>query len=55
MGQSNPDSMSILLSNLRIHGPQLEDYSKSTLDQGKSYKNITITVETIELTNFIFF
>lgn len=34
MGQCNPDSMSMLLANLRIHGPQLEDYSKSTLDQG---------------------
>lgn len=35
MGQCNPDSMSLLLANLRIHGPQLEDYSKSTLDQGE--------------------
>lgn len=34
MGQCNPDSMSMLLANLRVHGPQLEDYSKSTLDQG---------------------
>lgn len=34
MGQCNPDSMSLLLSCLRTHGPQLEEYSKSTLDQG---------------------
>lgn len=34
LGQCNPDSMTLLLANLRIHGPQLEDYSKSTLDQG---------------------
>lgn len=34
MGQCNPDSMTTLLATLRIHGPQLEDYSKSTLDQG---------------------
>lgn len=38
MGQCNPDSMSLLLSNLRVHGPQLEEYSKSTLDQGKYRK-----------------
>lgn len=24
----------MLLSSLRLHGPQLEEYSKSTLDQG---------------------
>lgn len=35
IGQCNPDSMSILLSNLRMLGPQLEEYSKSTLDQGE--------------------
>lgn len=34
IGQCNPDSMALLLSNLRILGPQLEEYSKSTLDQG---------------------
>lgn len=34
IGQCNLDSMSILLSNLRTLGPQLEEYSKSTLDQG---------------------
>lgn len=34
IGQCNPDSMSMLLSSLRVHGPQLEEYSKSTLDQG---------------------
>lgn len=34
IGQCNHDSMSMLLSNLRILGPQLEEYSKSTLDQG---------------------
>lgn len=34
IGQCNPDSMSVLLSNLRMLGPQLEEYSKSTLDQG---------------------
>lgn len=39
MGQCNPDSMGMLLANLRIHGPQLEDYSKSTLDQGKSHNS----------------
>lgn len=33
LGQSNADSMSILLSNLRIHGPQLELISKDTLDR----------------------
>ncbi|XP_055294966.1 eukaryotic translation initiation factor 4E-binding protein Mextli isoform X2 [Sitodiplosis mosellana] len=33
IGQCNPDSMALLLSNLRILGPQLEEYSKSTLDQ----------------------
>lgn len=33
MGQCNADSMTMLLANLRMHGPQLEDYSKSTLDQ----------------------
>lgn len=38
MGQCNPDSMTVLLTNLRIHGPQLEDYSKLTLDQGISNK-----------------
>lgn len=34
-GQCNPDSMTLLLTNLRMHGPQLEEYSKSTLDQGE--------------------
>lgn len=34
IGQCNPDSMALLLSNLRVLGPQLEEYSKSTLDQG---------------------
>lgn len=34
IGQCDPDSMSLLLASLRTHGPQLEDYSKSTLDQG---------------------
>lgn len=34
IGQCNPDSMALLLSNLRILGPQLEEYSNSTLDQG---------------------
>ncbi|XP_031619001.1 eukaryotic translation initiation factor 4E-binding protein Mextli isoform X2 [Contarinia nasturtii] len=33
IGQCNPDSMSLLLTNLRILGPNLEEYSKSTLDQ----------------------
>lgn len=32
-GQSNADSMTILLSNLRCHGPQLEAVSKDTLDR----------------------
>lgn len=43
MGQCNPDSMSMLLANLRIHGPQLEDYSKSTLDQGKYCRSKLLT------------
>lgn len=54
IGQCNPDEMALLLSNLRIHGLQLEDYSKSTLDQGNEYntfggkiiqknKNYTVT------------
>lgn len=34
VGQCNPDSMALLLSNLRILGPQLEEYAKSILDQG---------------------
>lgn len=34
IGHCNPDSMALLLSNLRVLGPQLEEYSKSTLDQG---------------------
>lgn len=33
MGQSNADTMTILLYNLRIHGPQLEVISKDTLDR----------------------
>lgn len=33
MGHCNADSMAMLLANLRMHGPQLEEYSKSTLDQ----------------------
>lgn len=37
IGQCNPDEMALLLSNLRIHGLQLEDYSKSTLDQGNTF------------------
>lgn len=32
-GHSNPDNMTILTSNLRIHGPQLEIISKDTLDR----------------------
>lgn len=35
VGQCNPDDMALLLSTLRSHGMQLEDYSKFTLDQGK--------------------
>lgn len=35
IGQCNLDSMSMLLSNLKHHGPHLEEYSKSTLDQGR--------------------
>lgn len=33
LGQSNSDSMNILLANLRIHGPHLEAISKDTLDR----------------------
>lgn len=33
LGQSNADTMTILLYNLRIHGPQLEVISKDTLDR----------------------
>lgn len=32
-GQYNADNMNILLSNLRVHGPQLEIISKDTLDR----------------------
>lgn len=32
-GQYNADNMNILLSNLRVHGPQLEVISKDTLDR----------------------
>lgn len=32
-GNNNPESMSVLLANLRIHGPQLEQLSKDTLDR----------------------
>lgn len=32
-GQYNADNMNILLSNLRVHGPQLELISKDTLDR----------------------
>lgn len=39
IGQCNPDNMALLLSNLRILGPQLEEYSKSTLDQGTCLDN----------------
>lgn len=38
IGQCNPDSMSLLLASLKSHGPQLEEYSKSTLDQGRHKK-----------------
>lgn len=44
IGQCNPDSMALLLSNLRILGPQLEEYSKSTLDQGMIYLNSIIQI-----------
>lgn len=33
LGQSSADTMSILLANLRSHGPQLEVISKDTLDR----------------------
>lgn len=33
LGQNNADSMTILLANLRVHGPQLEAVSKDTLDR----------------------
>lgn len=33
LGQSSPDTMSILLSNLRSHGPQLEAIFKDSLDR----------------------
>lgn len=32
-GISNPESMAILISNLRINGPQLETIAKDTLDR----------------------
>lgn len=33
VGTNDPESMSVLLHNLRIHGPQLESLSKDTLDR----------------------
>lgn len=33
LGQNNAESMTILLANLRVHGPQLEAVSKDTLDR----------------------
>lgn len=33
VGTNDPESMSVLLHNLRIHGPQLEALSKDTLDR----------------------
>lgn len=33
VGTNDAESMSILLHNLRIHGPQLESLSKDTLDR----------------------